>query len=221
MTLSTQLSVSNVDLTLEIVTHDPQFPDYLVANTHTAQPLGRVWEYDGRWRARVEGDSRFVEVERVTDALEVLVRMSKTESALPRQATQHFEGQPTWVADGGWHSLDEPVVATGFLQAMLRHACPSMTVDPIDHSKPLPEGVDVYTWESGHNPFSLMVRWVDVWTWYDGEVVWSDTKQTNVDPDGKPVRRIPPERGARPGAFKWERKMGQTPFLIGYRLEAC
>jgi hypothetical protein len=35
MTISTHLNIAGMDLTVEIITHNPQFADYNVLNTHT------------------------------------------------------------------------------------------------------------------------------------------------------------------------------------------
>jgi hypothetical protein len=217
MTISTHLNIAGMDLTVEIITHNPQFADYNVLNTHTGSPLGRVWEYDGRWRTKVHQDERFVEVEQVTDALEVLVRMARSETSMTTKANQSFDvaAAAEWVADGQWHK------ANGFLLALLMNTCPGMD-DPFNEGlDPLNESVQVFAWE-GHTPFAVQVRWVEVWHWYDGPVSFNTSTQENESSDGKTLRRraesnIP--RGVSP--VRWESLEGKAPFVIGYRIETC
>lgn len=222
MSLTTQLSVSGVDLTLAIVTHDPQFPDYQVANSHTGTPLGRVWEYDGRWRAKVHLDERFVEVEKVTDALEVLVRMNKSERTITQKANQSFDimAAAEWTANGQWHKVTNPEPASDFLLALISNACPGMG-DPFNEGlDPIDESVQVFTW-AGHTAFEVQVRWVEVWHWYDGPVTFNTSTQDNESSSGKPLRRRtePVNKGISP--VQWESLEGRAPFVIGYRIEAC
>lgn len=223
MTIESTLSVGDTNVVLNrVMKPGQQYVDFEVRDARTDAYLGRCWQVSGPqgigWAAAPPGAEHPQQFGKMLDGLEHLV---KAVQAQERAARLHFNPEATkhWALDGKWHRVLDPMpIVDPLFATLVMNTCGNGDEQPF--GEPLPEGTVSMQWD-GHNPFGLVVKFVETWTWHTGTVD-TDDKGRLVDEKGNRVRRYE-DKDERPGPrpVRWEHMVGVVPFVVGYRFETC